>query len=142
MKNLVMSHNLSPHSSRSRDKTQLLKSTLFSLYSFPTVYTDIMLDMMTRKQNEFVDIPLVPHKESKLDFPDIFDANRVLLYFTSSSGTVASLSLFVPMSPGFGESIFLRVNHCTTDVAAIRKKLIIKVIEREEKLSRTICIED
>ena len=88
-----------------------------------------MLDMMTRKQNEFVDIPLVPHKESKLDFPAIYDVNGVLSYSTSSSGTVAGLALLVPISPVLREPISLRVNHRTTDVAAIQKKSTTKVIK-------------
>ena len=86
--------------------------------------------MMTRKQNELVDVHLVPQEESKLYFPDIFDADGVLLYPTLSSGTVAGLSLLVPISPGFGEPISLCVNHRPTDIAAIRKKSTTKVIKR------------
>ena len=111
MKKLDMINSLFPGSSRSKDRTKLLISTLFSLYSFLTAYTDIMRDMMTRKQNEFVDIPLVPQQRSKLDFPAIYNANGVLLYSTSSSGTVAGLALLVTMSPVFGEPLSLSVNH-------------------------------
>ena len=84
----------------------------------------------------------MPQEESKLDFPDIFDADGVLLYPTSSSGIMSGLSLLVPMSPGFGEPISFCINHCATDVAAIRKKSTIEVIEREEKVSKPICIKD
>ena len=98
--------------------------------------------MMTRKQNEPVDVHLVPHKKSKSYIPDIFDADGVLLYPTLSSGTLAGLSLLVPTSPGFGEPISLCVNHCPTYIAAIRKKSTIEVIEREEKVSKPICIKD
>ena len=104
--------------------------------------TDTILDMMTRKQNELVDVHLVPQEESKIEFPDIFDANGVLSYPTLSSGTVTGLSLLVPMSPGFGEPISLRVNHLPTDIASIRKKSTTKVIEREEKRFLLICIKD
>ena len=84
----------------------------------------------------------MPKEQSKLDFPDIYDANGVLLYSTSSSGTVAGLALLVSMSPVFGKPISLRVSHCTTDVAAIQKKSTTEVIEKEEKVSKPICIED
>ena len=78
--------------------------------------------MMTRKQNELVDVHLAPQEESKLDFSNIFDVNGVLSYPNSSSGTVAGLALLVLMSPSFGEPISLCVNHCPTEIAAIRKK--------------------
>ena len=98
--------------------------------------------MMTRKQNKLVNVHLVPQEESKLDFPEIFDANGVLSYPTSSNRTVAGLSLLVPMSPGFGEPISLCVNHRLTDIAAIRKKSTTKVIKREEKVFKPICIKE
>ena len=133
-----MNNSLSPGSSRLKDRAQFLISTLFSLYSFPTVYTDIMLDMMARNQNEFFNIPLVPQEQSKLDFPAIYDANGALSYSTSSSGTVAGFALLVTMSPVFRETISLRVNHPTTDVATIQKKSTTVVIKKKEKVSKTI----
>ena len=78
-----------------------------------------MLNMMTRHQKELVNIILVPQEESKSDFPEIFDADEVLLYSTSSSGTVAGLALLVLMSLTFGEPIYLPVNYCPKDLAAI-----------------------
>ena len=55
--------------------------------------------MMKRMQSELVDVPLVTDKESKLDFPDVYNANGVLSYPTSSIRTVAGLDLLVLMSP-------------------------------------------
>ena len=98
--------------------------------------------MMTRMQKKLVDIPLLPHKESKLDFPEVFSANGILLYPTSSSGTVAGLALLVPMSLTFGKPISFPVNYRPTDLAAIRKKSTTKVIGNEVKVSKLICIKD
>ena len=93
-------------------------------------------------QNELVDIPFVPHKESKSNFPEVYNADAVLSYPTSSSGTVEGLALLVPMMLTFGEPISLPVNYRPTDLAAIQKKSTTKAIENEEKVSKPICIKD
>ena len=98
--------------------------------------------MMNAQQKELSKIVHFPQAGFDNDIPYVFDANRVLLYSTSSSKTVAGLSLLVPMSPGFGESISLPVNYRPTDLAAICKKLTINVIEEEVTVSTPICIED
>ena len=93
-------------------------------------------------QEELAGIPLVPQEEFKSDLPNISDADIVLLYSTSSSGTVAGLALIVPMSSTLREPISLPVNYCPTNPSAIWKKSTTKVIENEEKLSKAICIKD
>ena len=101
-----------------------------------------MLDMMNAQQEELSKIVHVLQAGFENDIPHVSDANGVLLYPTLSRGTVAGLSLLVPMYPGFGEPISLCVNHCPTDIAVIRKKLTTKVIKREEKVFKPICIKD
>ena len=74
--------------------------------------------------------------------PEIIDSNGVLSYLTLSNGTVAGLALLVPMSPVFGEPILLPVNHCLTDIAALRQKSTTKVIENNKTVMKPICIEE
>ena len=69
---------------------------------------------MTRMQEKLDNILLVPQEESKSDFPNIFDADEVLLYSTSSRFTVAGLALFVPKSLTFEELIPLPVEICVS----------------------------
>ena len=98
--------------------------------------------MMNAQREELSKIAHIPQTGFDNYIPLVSDADGILLYPTFSSGTVAGLSLLVPILPGFGEPIPLLVNHCKTDVAAIQKKSTIKVIEKEKKVSKPICIED
>ena len=104
--------------------------------------TDSILDMMNAQQEELLKVDHVPQAGFDNDIPHVFDADGVLSHPTSSSGTVAGLSLLVPMSPGFGEPISLPVNHCKTDLASIRKKSTLNVIKEEVTVSKPICIKD
>ena len=70
------------------------------------------------------------------------NANGVLSYPTLSNGTVAGLTLLVPMSLVFKEPILLPVNHLLTDIAALRKKSTIKLIENNKTFKKQICIKE
>ena len=98
--------------------------------------------MMNTQREDLSKILYVPQAGFDNDILQVLDADEVLSYPTFSSGTVAGLPLFVPMLPGFGEPKSLPVNHCKTDVVAIRKKPIIKVIKKELAVSKPICIKD
>ena len=88
--------------------------------------------MMNAQQEELLKIANFSQTGFDNNILYVSDADGVLLYPTFSSGTVAGLSLLVPMLPGFGEAISLPVNHCKKDVAAIQKKTTIKVIKKEK----------
>ena len=81
---------------------------------------------MNAKQEELSKIVHVPKSGFDNDIPHVADADGVLLYPTSSSRKVKELALLVLMSPGFGEPIFLPVNHCKTDADFIREKFLSK----------------
>ena len=81
--------------------------------------TDSILDMMNAQQEELSKIVHVPQAGFDNNILYFSDANKVLLYPTFSSGTVAGLSLLVLMLPGFGEPVSFPINHCKTDVAVI-----------------------
>ena len=85
--------------------------------------SDVILDMMTAKQEELSKIACVPQGESTKDFPETMDADDFLSYPTLSNGTVAGLDLLVLMSPVFGEPILLPANHCPTGIAALKRSL-------------------
>ena len=55
--------------------------------------TDYILDMMDAQQEELSKIVHVPQAGCDNDIPHVSDANGVLLYPTSSSRTLAGLSL-------------------------------------------------
>ena len=70
------------------------------------------------------------------------NANGVLYYPTLSNGTVAGLALLVPMLVVFGEPISLPVNHCPTDIAALRKQSETQVIDNNKTFKKPICIKE
>ena len=96
--------------------------------------------MTNAQQEELSKISHVPQAGFDNDIPHFLDADGILSYPTFSSGTVAGLSLLVPMSPGFGEPISLPINYRPTDLATIRKKSTINVIKEEVTASKPICI--
>ena len=64
------------------------------------------------------------------DFPQVLDADGVILYPTGSSNTVAGVQLLVPMSPAFGEPVSLDVNRRNTDLNALRDETDMEAIEK------------
>ena len=98
--------------------------------------------MMTTQQKELSKIACVPKGKSTKKFPEIMDTDGILSYPTLFNDTVAGLVLLVSMSPVFGEPILLPVNHCLTDIAALKNKSTIKVIKNNKTVKKQICIKE
>ena len=98
--------------------------------------------MMKAQKEERSNIASVLTGELTNNFPEIIDANGVLSYPTLSNGTVARLALLVLMSVVFGEPILLPVNHCSTDIAALRKQSVTQVIKNNKTVKKLICIKE
>ena len=79
--------------------------------------------MMKSQHDELSIIASYLAGESTKDFPEIINVNGALSYPTLSNGTMAGLALLVPMSVVFGEPILLPVNHCSTDIVALKSNL-------------------